>query len=384
MKSIIGWYLCVSLLAGFGMLRLSRARHRRRAVLAGAGAALVAVVLASSSEGAPSLAWGLVSVVLLSAVLWLPGLGRRARQGAALLVLAYHLHVACPARPLTEEQFYARPALAEMMAAQGVGLHGPAFERIDGTVRPAREWPVATAAGGGGAGTALNGLWSLPSLSPALPGASLRIRELFAEHSETLAARIAGVFGVRFMVLREPLPERMRPQVIAREPRFDYALVELKRSLPRAYAVHRGRALPGREQALQALVSREFKPGREVILEAEHPDPDWARRPDMPAVVVELPEGTRSNSAVHLVAELPWPGFVVLNEAYFSGWSAFVDGVPGRVMPANYAMRAVEVPAGRHSIELRYETPGLRLGALVSAGALAVALALLVMVRKPP
>lgn len=47
-------------------------------------------------------------------------------------------------------------------------------------------------------------------------------------------------------------------------------------------------------------------------------------------------------------------GFLVLNDQYFPGWKAFVDGKETPVYPADGVFRGIVVPAGQHSILFRY------------------------------
>jgi uncharacterized membrane protein YfhO len=49
-----------------------------------------------------------------------------------------------------------------------------------------------------------------------------------------------------------------------------------------------------------------------------------------------------------------------------SGWTARIDGRPARILPANYAFRAVEVPPGTHIIRFAYHPPGLTGGVMLS------------------
>lgn len=51
-----------------------------------------------------------------------------------------------------------------------------------------------------------------------------------------------------------------------------------------------------------------------------------------------------------------------LSIPYSSGWTAYVDGKEAEIMKANYAYMALELDAGEHEIELRYDTPGMKLG----------------------
>ena len=62
---------------------------------------------------------------------------------------------------------------------------------------------------------------------------------------------------------------------------------------------------------------------------------------------------------------------VFFSVPYEPGWSATVNGKPVDVRQVNVGFMAVECPAGEDvTIRFNYETPGLRLGAYVSAGAL--------------
>lgn len=67
----------------------------------------------------------------------------------------------------------------------------------------------------------------------------------------------------------------------------------------------------------------------------------------------------------------------VENELYAPGWTGTLepDGVQVQPVRVNGALRGWRIPAGQHTLRLRYATPGLRLGALISAGSLALWLA---------
>ena len=81
--------------------------------------------------------------------------------------------------------------------------------------------------------------------------------------------------------------------------------------------------------------------------------------------------------------------FVVFSEIYYAdGWNAYLDGKPVPHVRANYVLRAMQVPAGTHTIEFRFEPTEYGIGntiSMVSSGLLIlVLLGLLVyMVRRP-
>ncbi|NEM99548.1 YfhO family protein [Pontibacter burrus] len=61
------------------------------------------------------------------------------------------------------------------------------------------------------------------------------------------------------------------------------------------------------------------------------------------------------------------PGFVVFSEIYYeAGWQAYLDGQPVDHLRADYILRAMQVPAGKHTIEFRFEPQTYYIGNTVS------------------
>jgi hypothetical protein len=76
-------------------------------------------------------------------------------------------------------------------------------------------------------------------------------------------------------------------------------------------------------------------------------------------------------------------GVLVLADTFAPGWSGSLDGRPVPILRVNGLYRGVEVPPGEHEVVLKYETPGLRSGALLTLTALGVLLVLLLTTRTP-
>ena len=81
------------------------------------------------------------------------------------------------------------------------------------------------------------------------------------------------------------------------------------------------------------------------------------------------------------------PQIAVFTVAYAKGWSVKVDGQPATVLKTDTAFLGVEVQGrGRHTIEWTYETPNIRLYALMSLAGLIAAIVLLIarrLLKKP-
>jgi hypothetical protein len=74
---------------------------------------------------------------------------------------------------------------------------------------------------------------------------------------------------------------------------------------------------------------------------------------------------------------------LVVNELYFSGWRAFVDGNETPILPANAVMRAVVLPPGAKSVVMTYQpfARGIWAISLYLLGAVLLAIGLLAAVR---
>lgn len=69
------------------------------------------------------------------------------------------------------------------------------------------------------------------------------------------------------------------------------------------------------------------------------------------------------------------PATVVVLQSFAEGWTAEVDGRKVKIDPANVLFQSVQVPAGNHTLVLRYEPESFRLGvAATSAGLIGVVL----------
>jgi hypothetical protein len=150
-------------------------------------------------------------------------------------------------------------------------------------------------------------------------------------------------------------------------------IVRNRRALPRAWLVAEAESVEG-ETALKRVRgdegAKEFDPRRTVLLE------------DAPAEMPQLPGGpTAPGSEARLISyepgaividtDAPTPTVLVVSELFYPGWEATLDGRPERIRLADFLLRGVAVPAGRHRVEMRYAAPRAKIGAGVSALTLA-------------
>jgi hypothetical protein len=131
------------------------------------------------------------------------------------------------------------------------------------------------------------------------------------------------------------------------------------RAIPRGFVVGEVRLAASGEEELDAL--RRLDPRREVILERDRLG-SGTRQVFTPASIIE-----DTPNRVILEVETSHPGYLVLADAWYPGWTAMVDGDAADVLPADVAFRAVVLPRpGKHRVEFRYFPPGLMVGLAIT------------------
>lgn len=75
---------------------------------------------------------------------------------------------------------------------------------------------------------------------------------------------------------------------------------------------------------------------------------------------------TDSGNAITIRAASPQDGQLILNDVWYPGWQAAIDGRPVSIEIANGAFRAVRFPAGTHTVEFSYVPQSVSIGAAMT------------------
>lgn len=139
--------------------------------------------------------------------------------------------------------------------------------------------------------------------------------------------------------------------------------------LPRAFLVSAALYEPDQEAALLRMRAADFDPARSVLLHAPPP-----QQSAVAAAAAEAPPGTvrvtrYTATEIDLVVASDDPAWLLLTDAWYPGWEAWVDGAPAVVRRANLMFRALALPAGAQEVSFRYRPAWLPGALLVGAGA---------------
>ncbi len=151
-------------------------------------------------------------------------------------------------------------------------------------------------------------------------------------------ARIARALGARVVVTDVPVPG------------WDYATVDgvfldsVDWPAPRAYLARRLLPAQGVPAAAQALADVTFRAGEDAVV-----DGTGGAQALTGGSVVEQPGDPHD---LRFTTASRGPGLLVVGQSLMPCWRARVDGLPAPIEPANFALLGVELPAGRHDVEL--------------------------------
>ncbi len=198
-------------------------------------------------------------------------------------------------------------------------------------------------------------------------------------------SRLLDLLNVRYVVLPAeaapkdaPGPRLFDPEMSSVYVGDEVNVFENPDAMPRAWIVHSARqANP--DETLDLLSSGGVDPRETALL--EEPPPNLGEPENSSSDRAEITEYEANRIEAETSTDAN--GLLMLSEVHYPAWKAYVDGEPVEIQRANHLFRAVPVPAGDHTVELRYESWTLRAGILVSflatviiAGLVAVRLAL--------
>ena len=213
------------------------------------------------------------------------------------------------------------------------------------------------------------GEWRAAGVYDVRPGAMILRRYaqmywLMDKAPPQLADRIADMMSIRFEVTGQP-GEAVLWASASRE-----LMIHTRTSaLPRIFITSRWRSVASAEQAWQAVLSGDFDPHREAVVEL-------ASRAEVARLPVQAADsGGVDGAAGHSVRSLQdrltsvetevavnQGALLVLTDVWYPGWTAWVDGLEQPIHRANCLFRGVFLEPGNHHIVFIYRPSGFVAG----------------------
>jgi hypothetical protein len=137
-------------------------------------------------------------------------------------------------------------------------------------------------------------------------------------------------------------------------------------AMPRVWLVTHAEAVDG-EEALRRIRGESttpFEPRKSVLLEVRPDELPQLSGADSASGVANLIEHKPTRLSIE--TDAPTNTVLVVSEIFYPGWRVTVDGQPARIMLADFLLRAVSLPPGKHKVEMYYSPTPAYVGAGVS------------------
>jgi hypothetical protein len=191
--------------------------------------------------------------------------------------------------------------------------------------------------------------------------------EFFFYRNPTAFPKTLPLLNVKYLLSAKALPPS--PLVFELVYSKEISIYRFKECLDRALLVFDYQVEPDRAAVLARVSSAEFDPRQILLLEDQPASAKMA--------VGGRTAGTNAARSARIIsyepddvridASLPRPGYLLLLDTFFPGWSATVNGEPAPILRADYNFRAVSLPAGRSTVCFSYRPESLRIGLYLCA-----------------
>jgi hypothetical protein len=185
--------------------------------------------------------------------------------------------------------------------------------------------------------------------------------------------RTRDLLGVTFEIAK---PESRPGETPVFKGSSGYSVYRNATAFPRVWSVHRAMNLETDLRVRAALGDPKFDLRVTAPMTEPAPALETCNQPDAVA------ETARGMNTVRIGAHMACRGLVVLSETWYPGWQATVDGRPTRIYQTYQALRGVVVPAGNHTIVMRFRPRSVLIGALMTAAGIIAACALALKAAK--
>lgn len=171
--------------------------------------------------------------------------------------------------------------------------------------------------------------------------------------------KLMGVFNIGYLVSFRPLPQT-GIQLVGHFPEYFSWLYKVEQTVPRVYMVKEAIVERDPVKTLNRLSDPEFDSSRQVVLH-EHVSLAAPAQNQADAEIERY-----ENKLVAVRTSSDGSAVLVLTDAFYPGWKAYVDGREKKIIRANHFYRAIEVPEGEHRVVFKYEPFSVILGMLIS------------------
>jgi hypothetical protein len=181
--------------------------------------------------------------------------------------------------------------------------------------------------------------------------------------ANTSNSKLINLLNVKYILTSKEMDTSVRKSIKLIWRENDLRIYENTDNMNRAFLVNNVRFISD-DSTLSTLKDSSFNPDKEVLL------PLSARNKAKLENGVDLKSNIIIESyepeKIKILSKNSINQILVLSDAYYPGWHAYIDGIEVSIYRANYVMRAIFLPKGEHKIVFKYEPYSFYIGFVLS------------------
>ncbi len=140
--------------------------------------------------------------------------------------------------------------------------------------------------------------------------------------------------------------------------------------LPRVMMFYDAVKFDSSEEVKNYMMTNNFNYRRTLVIEEKENInlPKLNPLDSVPANTVKILEHTLNTMKVEV--NTPEDGILYFSEVYYPAFKSYLDGQPVKILKADYCMRSVIVPKGKHIVEMKYESDSFNTGLIFTLSTL--------------
>ncbi len=179
---------------------------------------------------------------------------------------------------------------------------------------------------------------------------------------------IVNMLNTKYLLFNRPLPLD-NLEYAFNDQKNKMIVYKNKEYLPRAWFADSLEVISDPRQIIQRLNDPNWDPAHNAIVESPV---TGMEKPDSASVTIT----DYQLQSMTMEVKTEKPAYLVISEIYYpAGWKAWIDGQSVEIHPTDYILRGIEVPAGSHTIEMKFDPEVYHISKTISLIGLLVATA---------
>ena len=206
-----------------------------------------------------------------------------------------------------------------------------------------------------------------------------QLNSLVETSPELNSTDILNLMNVKYYVSIEPVKDKGFTLVYSGTPssgkevelkQFEESnairVYENKNVLPRSFLVPNCKVIDSGKEFKNTFAKKLFDPKTVVLLEKQPAGLDCKKSKSDFSEKGKVEISSYKSNTVKLTVNSKIRQFLLLNDSYYPGWKAYIDGEETEVLNANYLFRAIVIGPGEHQVRFKYEPLSFKLGLAIS------------------